>query len=307
MSCVSMAAVASRVMCAAQRSDASRRASRRGVLAGTLVAAVPLPARALDVEALQEAVRDSNVDILRMADPRKYMNPAEIELERKCASEQECALEYEELDEWGSERLRDTILELQGFYVKSGQVLSTRVDLFAEPYTDKLQILQDGLEAIPTDVVKEVVRVELCGPTGSLDELFSDFEEEPLGCASIAQVHGATLLDGRRVAVKVQRPGARPLLLADLANLKRFSKLLADALPVDYYVVFSELGEVLEAELDFLQEAQAMEKLGAAVAFAPDGSETPPPLVIPRPVPGLVSPKVLVMDFNLLWRESFQC
>ena len=222
---------------------------------------------------------------------------AEIELERKCASEEECALEYEELDEWGSERLRDTILELQGFYVKSGQVLSTRVDLFAEPYTDKLQILQDGLEAIPTDVVKEVVRVELCGPTGSLDELFSDFEEEPLGCASIAQVHGATLLDGRRVAVKVQRPGARPLLLADLANLKRFSKLLADALPVDYYVVFSELGEVLEAELDFLQEAQAMEKLGAAVAFAPDGSETPPPLVIPRPVPGLVSPKVLVMDF----------
>lgn len=222
---------------------------------------------------------------------------AEIELERRCASEEECAVEYEELDEWGSERLRDTILELQGFYVKSGQVLSTRVDLFAEPYTDKLQILQDGLEAIPTDVVREVVRVELCGPTGSLDELFSDFEEEPLGCASIAQVHGATLLDGRRVAVKVQRPGARPLLLADLANLKRFSKLLADALPVDYYVVFSELGEVLEAELDFLQEAQAMEKLGAAVAFAPDGSETAPPLVIPRPVPGLVSPKVLVMDF----------
>ncbi|KAH8056765.1 hypothetical protein JL721_9883 [Aureococcus anophagefferens] len=201
---------------------------------------------------------------------------AEIELERRCASEEECAVEYEELDEWGSERLRDTILELQGFYVKSGQVLSTRVDLFAEPYTDKLQILQDGLEAIPNGRRPGGRARRALRPDG---------------------VHGATLLDGRRVAVKVQRPGARPLLLADLANLKRFSKLLADALPVDYYVVFSELGEVLEAELDFLQEAQAMEKLGAAVAFAPDGSETAPPLVIPRPVPGLVSPKVLVMDF----------
>lgn len=83
MACVSMAAAAPRVMCAAQRSDASRRASRRGVLAATLVTTVPLPARALDVEALEEAVRDSNVDILRMADPRTFMNPAEIELERE--------------------------------------------------------------------------------------------------------------------------------------------------------------------------------------------------------------------------------
>ena len=83
MACVSMAAAAPRVMCAAQRSDASRRASRRGVLAATLVTATPLPARALDAGALEEAVRDSNVDILRMADPRKFMNPAEIELERE--------------------------------------------------------------------------------------------------------------------------------------------------------------------------------------------------------------------------------
>ena len=222
---------------------------------------------------------------------------AELDLERKCASEEECEVEYAELDEWGSERLRDTILELQGFYVKSGQVLTTRVDLFAEPYTDKLRVLQDGLKPIPTAVVKEVVRTELCGPSGSLDELFSDFEEAPLGCASIAQVHGATLLDGRRVAVKVQRPGAKPLLLADVANLKRFSKLLADALPVDYYVVFSELGDVLLSELDFLQEAQAMTKLGAAVSFAPDGTPAEPPLRIPAAIPGLSTTKVLVMDF----------
>ena len=142
---------------------------------------------------------------------------AELDLEQRCADEEECSAEYSELDEWGSDKLRDAILELQGFYVKSGQVLSTRVDLFAKPYCDKLQVLQEGLAPIPTDVVKEVVRRELCGD-GTLDELFSDFEEKPLGCASIAQVHAATLLDGRRVAVKVQRPGAKPLLRADVAT-----------------------------------------------------------------------------------------
>ena len=221
---------------------------------------------------------------------------AELDLEQRCADEEECSAEYSELDEWGSDKLRDAILELQGFYVKSGQVLSTRVDLFAKPYCDKLQVLQEGLAPIPTDVVKEVVRRELCGD-GTLDELFSDFEEKPLGCASIAQVHAATLLDGRRVAVKVQRPGAKPLLRADVANLKRFAKLLADALPVDYYVVFSELGDVLEGELDFLQEAQAMEKLHAAVRFRPDGRAAPAPLRVPRAVPGLATTKVLVMEF----------
>jgi len=76
-------------------------------------------------------------------------------------------------------------------------------------------------------------------------------------------VHAATLKDGRKVAVKVLRPGARPLLRADVANLQRFSKLLADQLPVDYYTVFSELGDVLEDELDFLVEARDGAFLGA--------------------------------------------
>ena len=97
---------------------------------------------------------------------------AELDLEQRCADEEECAAEYSELDDWGSDKLRDAILELQGFYVKSGQVLSTRVDLFAKPYCDKLQVLQEGLAPIPTDVVKEVVRRELCGD-GTLDELFA--------------------------------------------------------------------------------------------------------------------------------------
>lgn len=157
-------------------------------------------------------------------------------------------------------------------------------------------MLQDGLDPLPTDLIKQVVCDEL--RLGSIDELFTEFSEEPLGSASIAQVHAATLRDGKtKVAVKVQRPGARALLLADVANLKRFAKLLADALPVDYYTVFSELGAALEGELDFLQEAQAMDKLRAALRFETNGEPSSPPLKIPRAIPGLASRKVLVMEF----------
>lgn len=157
-------------------------------------------------------------------------------------------------------------------------------------------MLQDGLDALPTDLIKQVVCDEL--RLGSIDELFTEFSEEPLGSASIAQVHAATLRDGKtKVAVKVQRPGARALLLADVANLKRFAKLLADALPVDYYTVFSELGAALEGELDFLQEAQAMDKLRASLRFETNGEPSTPPLRIPRAIPGLASRKVLVMEF----------
>ena len=86
-----------------------------------------------------------------------------------------------------------------------------------------------------------------------LESIFTSFEDEPLGSASIAQVHAATLRDGRRVAVKVQRPNCEPKLKGDIANLKSFSRKLASALPVDYYTVFCELERALQGELDFLQ------------------------------------------------------
>ena len=112
---------------------------------------------------------------------------------------------WAELDKWGSTRIAETIQDMKGFYVKTGQVISTRVDLFPEAYTSKLQELQDGIEAMPYELVEKVVRQELLDGA-PLSELFASFNEEPLGAASIAQVHCATLLDGRVVAVKLQRP-----------------------------------------------------------------------------------------------------
>jgi len=226
----------------------------------------------------------------------------ELSLRRKTLGEDAVTEEEEEevwrgLDEWGSTRISDTIQEMKGFYVKSGQVISTRVDLFPEAYTSKLQKLQDGLDPMPFDLVEQVVSQELLDGA-PLSELFSTFEKEPLGSASIAQVHKATLLDGRTVAVKLQRPNVEPKLKGDVANLKRFSKALADALPIDYYSVFSELGNALTNELDFLSEAQAMRKIDYAVTHNSDGTVSDNrPVRIPLPVGELVSKRVLVMDF----------
>ena len=87
----------------------------------------------------------------------------------------------------------------------------------------------------------------------------------PLGSASIAQVHKATLLDGRKVAVKVQRPGIDAKLLGDIKNLKTFAKIVQNSLPVDYYKIFTELERTLQYELDFLFEAQATHKVATGM------------------------------------------
>ncbi|CAM9673898.1 unnamed protein product [Discosporangium mesarthrocarpum] len=204
--------------------------------------------------------------------------------------------EWEALHEWGSLLVRNTITELRGYYVKTGQVLSTRVDLFPENYTTRLQSLQDSVEPIPTDLVKAVISQELLAGE-PLDTLFSAFDEEPLGSASIAQVHKAVLRDGRTVAVKVQRPAEEPKLRADVANLKAFAFRFREALPADYYPVFCELESILDNELDFRAEAQSMEKIAAGVAHTVEGAPARPPIVVPRPVPGLCSGRALVMEF----------
>ena len=204
--------------------------------------------------------------------------------------------QFDKLHEWGSEIITEKIKELKGFYVKTGQIISTRVDIFPQQYTSKLAIMQDALDPLDGEEIKQIVRDELLDG-GDLSELFSEFDIEPLGSASIAQVHKAKLLDGRVVAVKVQRPGIEGKLLGDIANLKNFAKIIADFLPLDYYKVFCELERTLIYELDFLHEAQATIKVAAAVAHTPSNRPRSPPVTVPLPIPGLVSRRVMVLEF----------
>lgn len=204
---------------------------------------------------------------------------------------------FEALHEWGSTIFRDVITELKGFYVKTGQIISTRVDIFPPQYTSKLAVMQDELDPLPGSVVKDVVRKELLN-NAELSDLFLDFDDEPLGAASIGQVHRATLLDGRVVAVKVQRPGVEAKLIGDIKNLKTFAQVVGDSLPIDYYKIFCELERTLRYELDFMHEAQATTKIATAIAHCPRNTvKKRVPVTVPLPIPGLVSRRVMVMEF----------
>lgn len=211
-------------------------------------------------------------------------------------TEEEKSRLFNQLHDWGSDEIVKKINELKGFYVKTGQIISTRVDIFPPQYTSKLSITQDQLDPLPANVVKDVIERELL-QGAKMSELFAEFDDIPLGSASIAQVHRAKLLDGRVVAVKVQRPAIEGKLLGDIQNLKNFAKVIGDSLLIDYYKIFTEIEKTLIYELDFLFEAQATVKVASAVAHSPSNKPQKPPVVVPLPIPGLVSKRVMVLEY----------
>src|SRR6185369_3394983 len=118
---------------------------------------------------------------------------------------------------WPSPReVRETFEELGLTFLKFGQVLAMRRDLLPDAYIDELEQLHDQLPALGIDAVRATVETELGAP---LRELFASFSETPLAAATIAQVHEATMHDGRHVAVKVQRPDLEEMIATDVAAL----------------------------------------------------------------------------------------
>src|SRR5690348_17399738 len=109
---------------------------------------------------------------------------------------------------------RKRLVELGPAYIKLGQVLSTRPDLLPESYIHELERLQDDVGPIPLAEVEDVIQGEL---GARLSKLFREFDPEPIGTASLGQVHAAVLRDGRAVVVKVQRPHIRAQLADDIA------------------------------------------------------------------------------------------
>src|SRR5258705_4218692 len=120
---------------------------------------------------------------------------------------------------------RRRLVELGPAYVKLGQVLSTRPDLLPEPYIRELEKLQDDVGPISFEEVEQVIEQEL---GGRLSKLFEFFDPEPLGTASLGQVHGARMRNGREVVVKVQRPNIRASLADDLSFFHELAEFMAD-------------------------------------------------------------------------------
>jgi ubiquinone biosynthesis protein len=188
--------------------------------------------------------------------------------------------------------VRETFEELGLTFLKFGQVLAMRRDLLPDTYINELELLHDQLPALSFAVVSTTVEAEL---GKRLTEIFASFSEVPLAAATIAQVHEATLLDGRHVAVKVQRPGLEEMIATDIAALSYLVTLAESLFPrlraLDLPVLVSEFASTLNRETDFNHEARSIMLFRAALADIPD-------LWIPEVVTEYSSGNVITMDFS---------
>ena len=169
---------------------------------------------------------------------------------------------------WSAQRIYDTALVLEGLLIKTGQFLGARPDVLPEEYVAVLSHLHDEVPPDPFPVIREVIEAEL---GRALDDIFAEFEEEPIAAASLAQVHRARLQDGRVAAVKVQYPAIRHIVQIDLANLRFFIGVLNRIdKSIDYTFVAEELRANIPKELDFINEGRNAERMARDFADDPD-------------------------------------
>lgn len=153
-------------------------------------------------------------------------------------------------------RLREALIALGPIYIKFGQVLSTRRDLLPADIADELTLLQDRVPPFDSATAHRLIESSLGAP---LNEIFKSFEHEPLAAASIAQVHGAVLPDGREVIVKVLRPEVEKQIRSDIAVLKAAASLLERFVTESQRLrpteVVAEYEKTIHDELDLQREA----------------------------------------------------
>ena len=155
----------------------------------------------------------------------------------------------EELDETTPERLRLVLQELGPTFIKLGQTLSTRPDLVGRKIANEFAKLQDDNPPIEFDVIRRVVEHELGSP---IDKIFSSFDAEPLGSASIGQVHSAVLKSGGKVAVKIQKPGVEKFIKSDISIMQFLAKRIDSYVP--QFKIYNVPGIVEEFKRSILKE-----------------------------------------------------
>lgn len=183
-----------------------------------------------------------------------------------------------------------TFARLGTTFIKFGQALSMRRDVLPDEYVAALQSLQDHIAPFPTiDAIREIES----GLGKPIKELFAYFDEKPLAAASVAQVHLAELRDGRRVIVKVRRPGIKAQINRDMQALIAVARFATVLMPrLRHYQplrIIDEIWTNLRKEIDFRQEARNIERFVAAFADWPT-------IYVPGVIEGLVSETVIVQE-----------
>lgn len=189
------------------------------------------------------------------------------------------------------ERMRLALEELGPTFIKFGQIVSSRRDLVNDEYYIELCKLQSSVPSFPAKQARRIIEEEL---ESGISDLFSSFDDEPVGSASIGQVHAAVLNSGEMVAVKVQRPDIEKVILLDLAILKDLAKFAERHVPemsgLNPVGVVEEFSATLIKELDFTNEQKNAERF--AQQF-----EGNPWIKVPKVYDNLSTARVLTMEF----------
>jgi len=188
-------------------------------------------------------------------------------------------------------RIREKIEHLGTLFIKVGQVLSSRGDLFPKIYIDELSLLQDAIVPLPGQQVRLILEREYGEP---LTRMFDSFSDQALAAASIGQVHRA-VFRGQDVVIKFLRPGVEERLRADFLIARWILNIFADRLGLwqakIISSVVSEVRNVLFEEIDYEQERVNAETLRRTLADRSD-------VIIPAVVPELCSARVVAFDYH---------
>lgn len=197
----------------------------------------------------------------------------------------------EAFDKTAPKRLRLALEELGTTFIKLGQVLGTRPDLVGKDFADELAKLQDEVPPFPFEDVKKLIEKELEAPLG---DLFSDFQQDPIASASIAQVHSAVLKDGEKVAVKVQRLNLEEQVRKDIIIMRYLARQADRRIRnLKYYNlpgIVDEFERAIEKEMDFAQEARNIDRF--RLHFKDD-----PNVYAPKVYWKYSTPRILTMEF----------
>ena len=190
-----------------------------------------------------------------------------------------------------AERLRHAAEELGPTFIKLAQVLSMRPDLVPPDVATEFQKLQDEVAPFSFEEIRKIIKEEL---DKEPEAAFLRIDDQPLAAASIAQVHHATLPDGKQVVLKVQRPGIQAVIDVDLEILSDIARILArhsrNSLIYNPEGVIEEFNRSIHRELDFLSEGHNIQRFGRM--FVDD-----PTVFIPTFYSTLSTTRLLVMDY----------